>query len=129
MKKIYLYLFTLSFLFFACKKGGTTTDPTIDPVTPPSTYTFSDLKVNSLKFVGTAAKLKGSITVTNPDVNAISGISNTSFVNGTLTRAVNTTGTYNFPVSTGSGASEKSTSLKFTPNNLVGTTQLAAKYT
>ncbi|WP_231426316.1 glucoamylase family protein [Pedobacter sp. Leaf250] len=46
MKKIYLYLFTLSFLFFACKKGGTTTDPTIDPVTPPSTYTFSDLRVN-----------------------------------------------------------------------------------
>ncbi|MCX2572968.1 glucoamylase family protein [Pedobacter sandarakinus] len=45
MKKIPFYILLLCVLFFACKKG-TSTDPVIDPVSPPSTYAFSDLKVN-----------------------------------------------------------------------------------
>jgi len=45
MKKNYYFILILSVLFFACKKGGTN-DPVVDPVTPPSTYAFADLKVN-----------------------------------------------------------------------------------
>lgn len=85
--------------------------------------------VNRLKFIGTNAKFKGDVTVSNPSENAISGLSAGSFVNGTLTRAVNSNGTYVFPVATGSGSSEKSTSVSFTPNNLLGTNSLAVKYT
>ncbi|QIL38529.1 beta-glucosidase [Pedobacter sp. HDW13] len=45
MKKNYFFILILSVFFFACKKGGTN-DPVIDPVAPPSTYSFADLKVN-----------------------------------------------------------------------------------
>jgi len=45
MKKNYYFILILSVFFFACKKGGTN-DPVIDPVAPPSTYSFADLKVN-----------------------------------------------------------------------------------
>ncbi|KIA92944.1 periplasmic beta-glucosidase [Pedobacter kyungheensis] len=45
MKKNYFFILILSVFFFACKKGGSN-DPVIDPVAPPSTYAFADLKVN-----------------------------------------------------------------------------------
>ncbi|MNK53903.1 hypothetical protein D3C87_728750 [compost metagenome] len=45
MKKNYYFILILSVFFFACKKGGTN-DPVVDPVAPPSTYSFADLKVN-----------------------------------------------------------------------------------
>lgn len=45
MKKNYYFILILSVFFFACKKGDTN-GPVVDPVTPPSTYSFADLKVN-----------------------------------------------------------------------------------
>lgn len=44
MSKFSFYILILSVFVFACKKGETPTP--IDPVTPPSSYSFSDLKVN-----------------------------------------------------------------------------------
>ena len=89
---------------------------------------MSGITVNALKFIGPNAKFIGDVTVSSPAENAISGLSATSFVNGTLTRAVNANGTYLFPVATGSGSSEKTTSLTFKPNQLIGTRTLAVKY-
>jgi len=43
--KNYYFILILSVFSFACKKGGTN-NPVTDPVAPPSTYSFSDLKVN-----------------------------------------------------------------------------------
>ena len=94
-----------------------------------NTLEMTGATVNKLRFIGTSAKFKGDITVSDPAENAISGLSANSFVNGTLTRAVSSNGTYVFPVATGSGSSEKFTSLNFKPNNLVGTNLLAVKYT
>lgn len=44
MSRVHLYLLILSVFIFACKKSNTSTP--IDSVTPPASYTFSDLKVN-----------------------------------------------------------------------------------
>ncbi|MBC6109622.1 Ig-like domain-containing protein [Pedobacter sp. CCM 8938] len=44
MSKFYSYILILSVFIFACKKSDTPTP--IAPVTPPSSYSFSDLKVN-----------------------------------------------------------------------------------
>lgn len=44
MSKFYSYILILSVFIFACKKSDTPTP--VDPVTPPSSYSFSDLKVN-----------------------------------------------------------------------------------
>lgn len=93
------------------------------------TLDMTGATVNNLKFIGANAKFKGDVTVSNPAENAISGLSATSFVNGTLTRAVHSSGTYIFPVATGSGSNEKSTSVSFKPHNLSGTSLLAVKYT
>ena len=93
-----------------------------------NTLDMSGATVNNLKFIGAGAKFKGDVTVSNPAENAISGLSATSFINGTLTRAVNPNGTYVFPVGTGSGSNEKYTSVSFKPNNLSGTSSLAVKF-
>ncbi len=86
--------------------------------------------VNSLKFIGANATISGDVTVTNPAENAITGAASaTNFVNGTLTRAINTSGTYTFPVGTGSGANRKTSLVTFTPTSLAGTTSVAIKYT
>ncbi|SOD12413.1 hypothetical protein [Pedobacter xixiisoli] len=93
-----------------------------------NSLTMSGVTVNALRFIGAGAKFIGDVTVSSPAENAVSGLSASSFVNGTLTRAVNANGTYIFPVGTGSGSSEKSASLSFKPNNLSGTNSLSVKY-
>lgn len=93
-----------------------------------NSLTMSGITVNALKFIGPNAKFIGDVTVASTAENAISGLSATSFVNGTLTRAINASGTYLFPVATGSGSSEKTTTVTFRPNTLAGTTRLAVRY-
>jgi len=44
MRKFFVFILSLSFFIFACKKSETPI--TVDPVSPPSSYSFSDLKVN-----------------------------------------------------------------------------------
>jgi hypothetical protein len=44
MKKKYFYILILSIVFFACKKGDTPAP--VDPPVTPSSFSFSDLKVN-----------------------------------------------------------------------------------
>ncbi|MBT2563468.1 Ig-like domain-containing protein [Pedobacter sp. ISL-68] len=44
MKKKYFYIFILSAIFFGCKKGDTPAP--VDPPVTPSSFAFSDLKVN-----------------------------------------------------------------------------------
>jgi hypothetical protein len=44
MKKKYFYIFILSAVFFGCKKGDTPAP--VDPPVTPSSFAFSDLKVN-----------------------------------------------------------------------------------
>ncbi len=94
-----------------------------------NTLQMTGVTVNNLKFIGANAKFKGDVTISNPAENAISGLSATSFVNGTLTRAINPIGNYLFPVSVGSGSSEKGTTVNFTSNSLAGTSTVAVKYT
>ncbi len=83
-----------------------------------------------LKFIGGNAKIKGNITVSDPSETAILGASVPSnFVNGILTRAVNPSGTYAFPLAAGNNGSEKLATVSFVPDNLVGVTYVSAKYT
>lgn len=80
--------------------------------------------VYGIRFAGATAKLSGTVKVINPDVNAISGYTNTNFVDGTITRAINSSGIYAFPI--GSGSSYLPATI--TTNNLTGTSFLTASY-
>lgn len=57
--------------------------------------------VKALELVGASAKVTGDVNVTSANVNAITGASTTAFVDGKLTRATNSAGTYVFPVGKG----------------------------
>ena len=94
-----------------------------------NTLEMSGATVNRLKFMGVDAKFKGDVTISNPAENAISGISSPSnTINGILTRAINATGNYSFPMAAGTGASEKSSVVTLSPTGLVGVNFVAAKY-
>ena len=85
-----------------------------------------DATVGGLKFVGATAKITGNVTITSNDVNAVSGQSTTSYVVGTLTRAVSSSGgAYAFPVGTNSNYQN----VVYTPIGVIGTSSLAVKFT
>ncbi|MCX3266124.1 glucoamylase family protein [Pedobacter agri] len=91
MKNIQIYTLIFSLLLFACKKGGTS-DPVIDPVIPPATYAFSDLKVNGtfsgFTYYGLNNNPVVKITFSSPiNISSVSG-------NITLTDAAGNAATY-----------------------------------
>ncbi|MNK08683.1 hypothetical protein D3C87_266260 [compost metagenome] len=76
--------------------------------------------VKDIKFLGTAAILTGTLEITNPATDAITGFSATSHIRGSLTRAINATGIYVFP--TDNYGPYEPTTLNL--NNLTGTTKI-----
>ena len=81
---------------------------------PSITFNSGKFNINSKK-----------VSITNPLPTAISGISATSyFYGGTLERAVNATGMYEFPV----GTSTNFQSATMVANNLVGVTKVATVF-
>ena len=82
---------------------------------PSITFNSGKLNLNSKK-----------ITITNPSNTAISGSSLTSYLyGGTLERAINTTGVYDFPV----GTFSLSQSATITANNLTGVNKISTGFT
>lgn len=82
---------------------------------PTITFNSGKLNMNAKK-----------ISITNPSPTAISGTSESSyFFGGTLERAVNATGVYEFPVGTFSAFQSAS----IYSNNLLGVNRIAALYT
>ncbi|TAF82940.1 MAG: T9SS C-terminal target domain-containing protein [Sphingobacteriales bacterium] len=76
---------------------------------------------STIKFIGTRATLTGDITIDNPNPNAITGFNNGAYFKGKLTRAVNATGTYNFPVGAPIGYDAEYAPATIQLNNLLGT--------
>jgi hypothetical protein len=90
--------------------------------------TFYNIATPNINFKGNAKfDMSGKvISITNPATTAITGVSaNNYFYNGTLTRSVNSTGIYEFPVGTSTNFQLATVNI----NGLVGVNSLAAKFT
>jgi hypothetical protein len=85
-----------------------------------------DLTIPSITFNGGLLNMNAKkISITNPSSTAISGTSATSyFFGGTLERAVNSTGVYEFPV----GTNTNFQSASIAANNLVGVSKIATTF-
>jgi len=86
MSKLYSYILILSVFIFACKKSDTPTP--VDPVTPPSSYSFSDLKVNGtysgFTYYGLNTAPVVKITFSSPiNLTSVSGNITLNDANGT----------------------------------------------
>ncbi len=83
---------------------------------------FTSGTFSTIKFIGNRATVTGGeIIVDNTDVNAITGFNSGAYFKGKLTRAVNSTGIYNFPVGAPQGYYDEYAPAKLQLNNLVGT--------
>ncbi|TAE38856.1 MAG: hypothetical protein EAY66_03210, partial [Sphingobacteriales bacterium] len=76
---------------------------------------------STIKFIGTRATVTGDITVDNTDVNAITGFNSGAYFKNKLTRTVNASGTYNFPVGAPVGYPAEYAPAKLQLNNLTAT--------
>jgi len=88
--------------------------------------TFYNMNIPSITFNSGKVNMNAKkVSITNPSPTAISGVSATSyFYGGTLERAINSTGVYEFPL----GAFSDSQSASITANNLVGLTKIATTF-
>ncbi len=91
--------------------------------------TFYDMSINGVTFNTTSGKFDMGnkiVSITNSSSSSITGANASNyFTNGTLKRAIATTGTYEFPI----GSSTNFQSAAVTVNNLVGVNTIAATYT
>lgn len=89
--------------------------------------TYFDLKVPRVTLNNAKIALNNKkLSITDPSPTALSGVSETNYIyGGTLERAINSTGVYEFPV----GKSNAFQSTTISANNLVGVNKIATSFT